>query len=155
MIDTVYSRLLTLISVPINEKRSGWKTTHRLPYMSDTGFSSVQPFFFHPIPATKAMTKTAKAPAPLRSMVGLWEPNWARIPPRKSMAKRRWTSDLLLVSGKNVQSTPHPIPNARPARASIGPCKNRLTHNIAFARRQDIDFFWYLLSTIKYKYITE
>ncbi len=58
------NRLQTWISVPMRPNRMGWKIIHISDKTPVTGLSSAHPDRRHPIPATKAITSTAKAPDP-------------------------------------------------------------------------------------------
>ena len=68
----------------------GWNTNHKLFKERDTPFSASssgqQPSLLQPNPATKAMTRTASAPAPGRPT--RWLPKRAMRPPLKRKATR-------------------------------------------------------------------
>ena len=76
--------LITLISVPISPKSRGCKIIQNLASIPETGLLFPQPCFCQPIPATKAITKTA------------WKGNRAKI----------WKKHLWIILGVSFYSNP-------------------------------------------------
>ena len=69
-----------------------------------TMLSSVQPILLHPIPATKAITRTANAPEPSNSTALL--PKYAKSPPKVSKTKRNFPILGSSLPGKPITKIP-------------------------------------------------
>ena len=100
--------------------RIGWNIIHNFANISVTGLScSHRLYFRQPTPATNAITNTANAPLPARSIASCLLPKSARKPPNSNIAARNITTLADFLFGTIMQSNPQNIPPITPTKASL------------------------------------